>query len=40
LPHRSRQAAVTALTGFQPASVRSQPGMPRVGTSALETKES
>src|SRR5438034_3447095 len=40
LPHSSRQAAVTALTGFQSANVRSQSGIPRVGTSALETNES
>src|SRR5215469_16507492 len=39
LPHSSRHAAVTALTGFQSAMVRSQSGMPRVGTSALETNE-
>src|SRR5262249_16960850 len=40
LPHSTRQAAVTALTGFQSAMVRSQSGMPRVGTSALEMNDS
>src|SRR5215469_14536527 len=40
LPHSTRQAAVTALTGFQSARVRSQLAIPRVGTSALETNES
>ena len=38
LPKRCRQAAVTALTGFQSAMVWSHPGMPWVGTRAFETK--
>ena len=39
-PNRSRAAAVTALTGFQSATVRNTAGMCWVGTSALETKAS
>ncbi len=36
MPHSPRAAAVTALTGFQLAIVRSTNGMCCVGTSALE----
>ena len=35
LPHSVRDAAVTALTGFQSARVRNQTGIPPVGTSAF-----
>src|SRR5256886_6889088 len=38
LPNRSRQAATSALTGFQSASARSQPGIPAVGTKLLEIR--
>ena len=40
LPHSSRTAAATALTGFQAAIVPSQVGRPLVGTKALDTNAS
>ena len=40
LPKSTRTDAVTALTGFQLASVSSHFGMPCVGTNAFDTKES
>src|SRR5262245_61281977 len=40
LPNSTRTDAVTALTGFQFASVSSHWGMPCVGTNAFDTNES
>src|ERR1700678_3466820 len=40
VPHRVRTAEVTELTGFQSAISRSQLGMWRVGTKALEMNAS
>ena len=40
LPHSSRHAEATALTGFQLAMVCSQAGIPCVGTKTLETNAS
>ena len=40
LSNSCRAAAVTALTGFQSAIVRSTAGMCWVGTSALDTNDS
>jgi hypothetical protein len=37
--NRSRQEAATALSGFQFATARSQPGIPWVGTKAFETND-
>ena len=37
LPNNCRAAAATALTGFQSAIVRSQAGMPPVGTNTLDS---
>src|SRR3954452_8768488 len=40
LPNKGRTAAVTALTGFQFAIVCNHPGIPEVGTMALDTMAS
>src|SRR5262249_3754975 len=37
LPNSSRTAVASALTGFQSAIVRSQAGIPLVGTNTLDT---